>query len=60
MFCVGQRVQILNHSEPQCNHQYGEITHTETGYDRYTVYYTVRLDETDYVCLCTADELMEG
>lgn len=60
MFTIGQQVQITNHSEPECNGQYGEVSRIEIAYDGYTRYYTVVLDESHMVCLCTVDELMEG
>lgn len=60
MYEVGSRIQITNHSEPQCNGEYGTITEISTAYDGYTYYYTVRLDESDIECTCIDDELMEG
>lgn len=59
MYHIGDQVQIYNHSEPQCNGEYGTVTAVEYSYSG-VVYYTVRL-ETGYAgCLCTEDELMEG
>ena len=61
MFDVGSRVQIINHSEPSCNGEYGTITSITTGYDGYTKFYSVQLDEDQKMyCLCIDDELMEG
>lgn len=60
MYEVGSRVQIINHSEPKCNLQYGTITAITTGYDGYTLFYTVELDDTLGLCVCIDDELMEG
>ena len=60
MFNVGDRVQIVNHSEPTCNGQYGTIKSLQTGYDGYTTFYTVELDDTLGLCVCIDDELMEG
>lgn len=59
LFDINQYVQIINHSEPQCNGQYGSITDIQTAYDG-TYYYTVALEETYGICVCTDDELMEG
>jgi hypothetical protein len=59
MYEVGSRIQIINHSEPSCNLQYGTITHITVGYDGYTKFYTVELDDTHAVCMCIDDELME-
>lgn len=59
MFEINQYVQIMNHSEPQCNGQYGTVQDIVTAYDG-TYYYTVALEDTMGVCVCTDDELMEG
>lgn len=57
---VGSRIQIVNHSEPSCNFQYGTITSIQPGYDGYTLFYTVELDDSLSYCTCTDDELMEA
>jgi hypothetical protein len=59
MFDINQRVQIVNHSEPSCNGQYGTITSIQPGYDGYTLFYTVELDDSLSFCTCIDDELME-
>jgi len=59
MFTMGQYVQIINHSEPSCNGEYGYVTLIHTAYDG-TKHYTVRLEEDDQLCSCIDDELMEG
>lgn len=59
MFNVNDAVQIVNHSEPNCNMQYGTITELVHAYDG-TRYYTVQLDDTLGLCVCTDDEIMEG
>lgn len=60
MYSIGQRVQIINHSEPSCNGEYGTIIEMQVAYDGYTYYYTVRLDEAEILCTCIDDEIMEG
>ena len=60
MFTVGHYVQIINHSEPSCNGEYGTITGVQVAYDGYTHYYTVLLEDSDTECTCIDDELMEG
>ena len=59
MYEVGSRIQIINHSEPSCNGQYGKILSMHVGYDGYTVFYTVELDDSLSICTCIDDELME-
>lgn len=59
-FDINQLVEIVNHSEPKCNGQLGTITKIETGYDGYTHFYTVMLEDSGEVCTCTDDELMEA
>lgn len=59
MYDINQLIQIINHSEPACNGQYGTIMHIEYAYDG-TPYYTVHLEESDGLCVCTDDEIMEG
>jgi hypothetical protein len=59
MYNVNDRVQIINHSEPQCNGQYGTIGSIQVGYDGYTLFYMVELDDSLSFCTCTDDELME-
>lgn len=59
MYDIGSRVQIVNHSEPSCDGQYGTITSIQVGYDGYTKFYTVELDDTFGLCVCIDDELME-
>ena len=59
MFNNGDRVQIYNHSEEDCNGQYGHITHVHSVYNG-SIYYTVGLDYSHVLCTCTEDELMEG
>jgi hypothetical protein len=58
MFSENQHVQIINHSEPSCNGQYGVIT-SVVGSNS-SIFYTVQLDTDNALCICTADELMEG
>ena len=60
MFDVGSRIQIINHSEPSCNGEYGKIISIHVGYDGYTKFYTVELDYSLSICMCIDDELMEG
>ena len=60
MFDIGSRVQIINHSEPLCNGEYGTITAKQIAYDGYTYYYVVELDDSLTTCTCIDDELMEG
>ena len=60
MYEVGSYVQIINHSEPQCNGQYGTIIGMQVAYDGYTYYYAVELDDSHTTCMCIDDELMEG
>ncbi len=59
MYEVGNRVQIINHSEPVCNGQYGTVVSMQVAYDGYTYYYAVELDDSLTTCSCTSDELME-
>lgn len=58
MYNVLDRVQIVNHAEPECNGQYGTIISSVTAYDGYTTYYDVQLDN-ETICTCIDDELME-
>ena len=60
MFDIGSRVQIINHSEPVCNGEYGTITAKQIAYDGYTYYYVVELDDSLTTCTCIDDELMEA
>jgi hypothetical protein len=60
MFKVNDYVQIVNHSEPKCNGQYGHITHVDVAYNGRTLYYAVTLDDSFDVCSCIEDELMEA
>jgi hypothetical protein len=60
MFEVGSRVQIINHSEPDCNGEYGTVKDMQVAYDGYTYYYAVELDDSYTHCMCIDDELMEG
>ncbi len=60
MYEVGSRIQITNHSEPECNGEYGKIISMHVGYDGYTRFYTVELDDSYTHCMCIDDELMEG
>jgi hypothetical protein len=60
MYEMNQLIEIINHSEPACNGQYGTITHIETAYDGRTHYYTVQLEDTIGLCVCTEDEMMEA
>lgn len=59
MFNINDAVQIVNHSEPHCNGQYGTIKEIISAYDG-TPYYTVELDDTLGLCVCIDDEIMEG
>ena len=58
MFSENQYVQIMNHSEPSCNGEYGNIT--EIVASNTSIFYTVQLEKDSTLCMCTADELMEG
>lgn len=60
LYEINQLIEIVNHSEPACNGQLGTITHIETAYDGRTYYYTVQLEDTDGLCVCTDDEIMEA
>ena len=60
MYEINQLVEIINHSEPSCNGQLGTIESMQVAYDGYTRYYTVRLEDSDMVCTCTDDEIMEA
>jgi hypothetical protein len=60
MYEIGSYVQITNHSEPDCNGQYGIVKDMHVAYDGYTYYYMVELDDSYTQCMCTDDELMEG
>lgn len=59
MFVVNSRVEIVNHSEPRCNGQYGTVKTIDIAYDGRTRYYNVELDDSLSLCVCTDDELME-
>ena len=60
MYEVNSRVQIINHSEPQCNGAYGTVASIQVGYDGRTKFYNVQLDDApEMYCLCIDDELME-
>jgi hypothetical protein len=59
MFNVNDYVQIINHSEPSCNGQYGHITQIDMAYSG-NPYYMVVLEESYGVCSCLGEELMEG
>lgn len=60
MFQLHDEVQIVNHSEPSCNGQYGTVRKIDIAYDGRTRYYSVYLHEKHQNCMCTEDELMEG
>lgn len=60
LYEINQLIQIVNHSEPACNGQYGTITEMQVAYDGYTYYYTVMLEDTEGTCVCTDDEIMEA
>jgi hypothetical protein len=60
MYSVGDYVQITNHSDPECNGQYGHILKMQVGYDGSTYFYTVELDDSNILCTCIDDEIMEG
>ena len=60
MFKVSDYVQIINHSEPSCNGQYGHVTQIDNAYNGRTLYYVVALEESGELCSCIDDELMEG
>ena len=60
MFKVNDYVQIINHSEPACNGQYGTIHEIQVAYNGRTLYYMVTLDDSFDVCSCIDDELMEA
>mgnify|MGYP000865336102 CR=1 FL=1 len=57
-FAVGDEVQVINHSEPECNGEFGKIIDIDVAFSGER-YYKVELDGYRY-CDCTADELMEG
>ena len=59
MYEVGSRIQIINHSEPSCNGQYGTIKEIQITYNGYDRYYMVELDDSLTICTCIDDELME-
>lgn len=60
MFRIGDNVQIVNHSEPQCNGKYGTITATDVSYSG-EQYYEIELeDRPGWYCVATEDEMMEG
>lgn len=58
MFSIGQAVQIYNHSDMDCNGEYGTIIDVDVAYSGER-YYTVELEGYKY-CQCTEDELVEG
>lgn len=60
MYNVGDYVQIINHSEPNCNGQYGNIKEIQVGYDGQTHFYIVELEDNFELCTCIDDEIMEG
>lgn len=60
MFEINQLIEIVNHSEPSCNGHYGTIESVQVAYDGYTRYYSVRLEDSEQLCTCTDDELMEA
>lgn len=60
MFSIGDTVQIINHSEPECNKHYGTIVDINVSYGGER-YYKVELWEySQRYCDCTGDELLEG
>ena len=60
MYDINQLIEIVNHSEPSCNGQLGTIENVQVAYDGYTYYYSVRLEDSDTVCTCIDDEIMEA
>ena len=60
MFAVGTYVQVVNHSDEGCSGQYGMVTLVELAYNGRTLFYTVELQDSMQLCMCTEDELMEG
>lgn len=60
MFNINDTVQIVNHSEPKCNNQYGTIVSIDVAYNGRTLYYNVQLDDSLDLCSCIEDELMES
>jgi hypothetical protein len=60
MFSIGDYVQITNHSDPECNGQYGYVREIQSGYDGNTRFYIVELDDSNLRCMCIDDEMMEG
>ncbi len=59
MFKVNDYVQIVNHSEPTCNGQYGHVQQIDMTYSG-NQYYLVVLEESQALCSCIDEELMEG
>jgi hypothetical protein len=60
MYEINQLIEIVNHSEPACNGQLGTITNMQVAYDGYTYYYDVLLEDSEVMCVCTDDEIMEA
>ena len=60
MFKLHDEVQIINHSEPSCNGQYGHVTQIDVAYNGRTLYYIVELEDSGEYCSCLEEELMEG
>lgn len=60
LYDINQLVQITNHADPECNGQYGTIMKMQVAYDGYTYYYDVMLEDSEMVCVCTDDEIMEA
>jgi len=60
VFEINQLIEIVNHSEPSCNGQLGTIESMQIAYDGYTRYYNVRLEDSEMLCVCIDDEIMEA
>jgi hypothetical protein len=52
MFKVNDYVQIMNHSEPSCNGQYGHVEQIDVAYNGRTLYYIVVLEDSQEKCSC--------
>ena len=60
LYDINQLIQIVNHADPECNGKYGIILNAQVAYDGYTYYYDVMLEDSDMMCVCTDDEIMEA
>ena len=60
MFSIGDSVQIVNHSDPECNKEYGTIVEVNVSHNGERYYRVDLWDHLYQYCDCTGDELMEG